>query len=72
MMAADIMSMKRLMTVEGEDLKVDASRWQGHSMPKVNDAQIIQADIMADNGVIHVIDKVLIPKMKMESMTATM
>jgi uncharacterized surface protein with fasciclin (FAS1) repeats len=74
LMAADITSTKRLMTLEGRDLKVDASRWHGHNLPKVNDAQIIQVDVMADNGVIHVVNKVLIPKMDQEiqsSMTAT-
>ena len=29
----------------------------------VNDATVVQADIEADNGVIHVIDKVLMPSM---------
>ena len=29
---------------------------------KVNDANVIQADIPASNGVIHVIDKVILPK----------
>jgi uncharacterized surface protein with fasciclin (FAS1) repeats len=29
---------------------------------KVNDANVIKADIAADNGVIHVIDKVILPK----------
>ncbi len=28
---------------------------------KVNDATVIQADVLASNGVIHVIDKVLLP-----------
>jgi len=29
--------------------------------PRVNDANIVEADILASNGVIHVVDKVLIP-----------
>jgi uncharacterized surface protein with fasciclin (FAS1) repeats len=45
-------------TVEGERLAIDAT---GHAV-KVNTATVIKADIMADNGVIHVIDKVLLPK----------
>ena len=28
---------------------------------KVNDAKVVQADVTASNGVIHVIDEVLIP-----------
>jgi uncharacterized surface protein with fasciclin (FAS1) repeats len=31
------------------------------SQVKINDAQVIQADVMAKNGVVHVIDTVLIP-----------
>ena len=27
----------------------------------INDASVVQADIEADNGVIHVIDKVILP-----------
>jgi uncharacterized surface protein with fasciclin (FAS1) repeats len=33
-------------------------------MPKINNAQIVKADIMTDNDVIHVVDKVLMPPIK--------
>jgi uncharacterized surface protein with fasciclin (FAS1) repeats len=45
-------------TVEGERLAINAT---GRTV-KVNTATVIKADIVADNGVIHVIDKVLLPK----------
>ena len=45
-------------TVEGQTLVIDASG----TAVKVNDATVAKADIGADNGVIHVIDKVLLPK----------
>lgn len=44
-------------TVQGAKVKVDASK--GAVM--VNDAKVASADIVADNGVIHVIDKVIMP-----------
>jgi len=46
-----------LKTVEGESLNVTTS-----SMGvKVNDANVIKTDVMASNGVIHVIDTVVVP-----------
>jgi uncharacterized surface protein with fasciclin (FAS1) repeats len=45
-------------TVEGESLDINAAG----SAVKVNDATVTKADISADNGVIHVINKVLLPK----------
>ena len=43
-------------TVEGSALRIAVN-----GGVTVNDATVIQADIEADNGVIHVIDRVLIP-----------
>lgn len=50
--------MTEVKTVEGETLAIDASS----SGVMVNNAKIVSADIAADNGVIHVIDTVVIPK----------
>ena len=44
-------------TVEGRNLHVDATGAQ----VKVNDATISSADVACSNGVIHVIDTVLLP-----------
>ena len=43
-------------TVEGGLLRIAVN-----GAVRVNDAHVIQADIEAENGVIHVIDRVLIP-----------
>ena len=44
-------------SVETSQLQIDGSG----ATVKVNDADVIQADVKATNGIIHVIDKVLIP-----------
>jgi uncharacterized surface protein with fasciclin (FAS1) repeats len=59
---ADIAVHKNITTLLEKDVKVDAAKWHLHKNVKINDANIIKADVKADNGVIHVIDKVLIPK----------
>lgn len=43
-------------TVQGGDITIDLD-----SGVMVNDANVVNADIMASNGVIHVIDKVIMP-----------
>jgi uncharacterized surface protein with fasciclin (FAS1) repeats len=55
-MAADVAKMKSAKTVEGSDVKIDAAKGV-----KVNNATVSTADVAADNGVIHIIDTVLIP-----------
>ena len=45
-------------TVQGQSLNVNASS----SGVRVNDARVVKTDIMASNGVIHVIDTVVMPQ----------
>jgi uncharacterized surface protein with fasciclin (FAS1) repeats len=61
-MAADVVKLKTAKTVQGQDVKIDASKWHLHKNVKINDANVIKTDIATDNGVIHVIDKVIFPK----------
>jgi len=61
-MAADVVKIGSAKTVQGQSIKIDASKWHLHKNVKVNDANIVKTDIVADNGVIHVIDKVILPK----------
>ena len=58
-MAADLKDGQMITTVEGSKLKVSIKN--GKVM--INNANVISADIPASNGVIHVIDKVVMPKM---------
>lgn len=55
-MAADVAGLTTATTVQGGELTFDTS-----SGVKVNGASIVQADIEADNGVIHVVDAVILP-----------
>ncbi|PZV09733.1 MAG: fasciclin [Leptolyngbya sp.] len=55
-MAADVVKLKSATTVEGSDVKIDASNGV-----KVNDSTVTTPDVAADNGVIHIIDTVLLP-----------
>ncbi|MBD1883815.1 fasciclin domain-containing protein [Microcoleus vaginatus] len=55
-MAADVVNLKSAKTVEGSEVKIDASNGV-----KINDSTVTTADVAADNGVIHIIDSVLLP-----------
>jgi len=55
-MAADVVKLSEAKTVQGQNVKIGT---MGGVM--VNDAHVVKTDIMASNGVIHVIDKVILP-----------
>lgn len=57
-MAKDVMSLKSAKTVQGQE----ATSAVIGNMVKINDATVTKADNVASNGVIHVIDRVLLPK----------
>lgn len=57
--AADVVKLTSAKTVEGGEVKIHVAN---ATTVHVNDATVVKADIMASNGVIHVIDKVLMPK----------
>jgi uncharacterized surface protein with fasciclin (FAS1) repeats len=57
MQAADLQDGQMLETVQGESLPVSV---EGDQV-KVGDATVAQADVEASNGVVHVIDAVLMP-----------
>lgn len=56
-MAEDVMSLTSATTVEGSDVKVVTA--MGKVM--IDDATVTKADVKTSNGVIHVIDTVLLP-----------
>ncbi len=56
-MAADVIKLTEAPTVQGQKVKIDTSKGV-----KVDDANVVTTDIECDNGVIHVIDAVILPK----------
>ena len=56
-MSSDISKMRSAKTVQGQSVSIDTS-----DGVKVDNAKVVKADIEADNGIIHVIDSVILPK----------
>lgn len=54
--SGDLKDKMKASTVQGEEISVDLS-----SGVKINAANVAAADIMASNGVVHVIDQVILP-----------
>jgi len=57
-MAADAAKLTSAKTVNGQSLTIKATS----GSVKIDGASVVKADIAASNGVIHVIDSVLLPK----------
>ena len=56
-MASDVVNLTSAKTVQGQSLTVSSS-----DGVKVDSANVVKTDIMATNGVIHVIDSVVLPQ----------
>ena len=57
--AADVIKLNEAPSAAGQMLKIGVTS----AGVKINNASVIKADIEASNGIIHVIDSVLIPQM---------
>lgn len=55
--AADVVKLTSATTVNGSDVKVSVK----DGVVFINDSRVVAADVEASNGVIHVVDTVLIP-----------
>jgi len=56
-MAADVVGLTSATTLQGNDLQVEVM----NGMVMIDDANVLITDIIGSNGVIHVIDKVVLP-----------
>lgn len=59
-MAKDVVTLKSAKTVQGATVRIKAS----DDGVQLNDSKVVKTDIVCDNGVIHVIDSVLLPPEK--------
>jgi len=57
-MAADVLKMSSLKSVQGQNITISLK----DGAPMVDNAKIVKTDIVCSNGVIHVIDAVILPK----------
>lgn len=57
--AAQVVKLKSAKTAQGSSVKIRADK----SGVMLNEANVVKTDIMTSNGVIHVIDSVILPKM---------
>lgn len=58
-MASDLSDGQKIKTVQGDELTV---KIMADGTVMINDAKVVTADVEASNGVVHVIDAVLLPQ----------
>jgi len=56
-MAEDVVKLDKAKTLQGQSVRIDASNGV-----KVDNARVVKADVKTANGVIHVIDTVMLPR----------
>ncbi|MEM9529280.1 MAG: fasciclin domain-containing protein [Pseudomonadota bacterium] len=56
-LAADVVNLSEATSVQGDTIDIEVVDGQ----VKIDAATVVSADVMASNGVIHVIDKVILP-----------
>jgi len=61
-MAKDVVELKNAKTAQGQRIRIQVK--DGKVM--INKAQVVKTDVKSSNGVIHVIDKVILPREKKE------
>jgi uncharacterized surface protein with fasciclin (FAS1) repeats len=61
--AEEMSKLNSAVTIQGQEVMIDAHKWHLHVNPKINGANITSRDNLVDNGVVHILDKVLMPNM---------
>ena len=61
-MAKDVVNLKKAKTAQGQNLRIKVA----DGKVQVNRANVVKTDVKSSNGVIHVIDKVILPPKKKE------
>ena len=59
-LAKDVVKLSKAKTVQGSEVKINVK----DGKVKIDNANVIKTDIVSKNGVIHVLDAVILPKPK--------
>ena len=62
-MAKDVVKLNKAKTVQGQNVRIKVA----DGKVKINKANVVKTDVKSSNGVIHVIDQVILPPKKKDS-----